>query len=146
MMRILTRYLAREIALATALVLVALAMLFGFFDLIHELGELGKGSYRLGNILAYVGLNMPGNIYNVFPVAALIGTLFVLARMTSHSELTVMRVSGLSDSAKTRWRQRHLLCAVHGERFRAQHTSLERSSDAQCEAAHLGSSRSSPVR
>ena len=102
MMRILTRYLAREVTLATALVLVALAMLFGFFDLIHELGELGKGSYRLGNILAYVGLNMPGNIYNVFPVAALIGTLFALSRLASHSELTVMRVSGLSLAAIAR--------------------------------------------
>lgn len=102
MMRILTRYLAREVALATALVLVALAMLFGFFDLIHELGDLGKGSYRLGNILTYVALNMPANVYSLFPVAALIGTLFALSRLASHSELTVMRVSGLSLAAIAR--------------------------------------------
>jgi lipopolysaccharide export system permease protein len=102
MMRILTRYLAREVALATGLVLIALAMLFGFFDLIHELGDLGKGSYRLPNILSYVALNMPGNMYNLFPVAALIGTLFALSRLASHSELTVMRVSGLSLGAIAR--------------------------------------------
>jgi len=95
-MLILTRYLAREVSLATALVLAALVMLMGFFDLIHELGELGKGSYRLGSILLYVLLSTPGNVYNLFPVAALIGTLFALSRLASHSELTVMRVSGFS--------------------------------------------------
>jgi lipopolysaccharide export system permease protein len=101
-MRILTKYLAREVSLATALVLVALVMFMGFFDLIHELGELGKGSYRLSTILLYVLLSAPGNVYNLFPVAALIGTLSALSRLASHSELTVMRVSGLSLGAIAR--------------------------------------------
>ncbi|MBA2690536.1 MAG: LPS export ABC transporter permease LptG [Burkholderiales bacterium] len=95
-MRILTRYLAVEVTLATALVLAALIMLFGFFDFIHELGDLNKGNYRLGNAVLYVLLNASGNVYNLFPVAALIGTLFALSRLASHSELTVMRISGLS--------------------------------------------------
>jgi lipopolysaccharide export system permease protein len=101
-MRILTRYLAREVSLATALVLAALVMLMGFFDLIHELGDLGKGTYRLSNVLVYVLLSAPGNVYNLLPVAALIGTLFALSRLASHSELTVMRVSGLSLGAIAR--------------------------------------------
>ncbi|MES2356040.1 MAG: LPS export ABC transporter permease LptG [Pseudomonadota bacterium] len=101
-MRILTRYLAREVSLATALVLATLVMLIGFFDLIHELGELGKGAYRLSTILLYVLLSAPSNIYNLFPVAVLIGTLFALSRLASHSELTVMRVSGLSLGAIAR--------------------------------------------
>lgn len=95
-MRILTRYLAKEVFLATTLVLLALVMLMGFFDLIHELGDLGKGSYALSDILLYVLLSAPANIYNLFPVATLIGTLFALSRLASNSELTVMRVSGMS--------------------------------------------------
>lgn len=95
-MRILNRYLAHEVYSATLLVFAALLMLFAFFDLIHELGDLGKGNYRLVNILGYVLLSLPGHVYELFPIAALIGTLFALAQLTAHSEFTVMRVSGLS--------------------------------------------------
>jgi lipopolysaccharide export system permease protein len=94
--KILNRYLGHEVFYSTFLVLAALLMLFGFFDLIHELGDLGKGNYRLLNILAYVALSVPGHVYELFPVAVLIGTLFALAQLTAHSELTVMRVSGWS--------------------------------------------------
>jgi len=95
-MRILSRYLAREIYSATLLVFAALLLLFAFFDLIHELGDLGKGDYRLVKIFGYVLLSLPGHVYELFPIATLIGSLFALAQLTSHSELTVMRVSGLS--------------------------------------------------
>lgn len=95
-MNILHRYLAREIYTSTAFVFTALLSLFAFFDLIHELGDLGKGNYRLPQILGFVALNLPGHIYELFPIAALIGTLFALAQLSAHSEFTVMRVSGLS--------------------------------------------------
>lgn len=101
-MRILTGYLAREVSLVTALVLAALVMLMGFFDLINELGDLGKGSYKMGVILMYVLLSVPGNVYNLLPVAVLIGALLALSRLASHSELTVMRTSGLSLGAIAR--------------------------------------------
>ena len=38
-------------------------------------------------------------MYELFPVAALLGTLFALAQMVAHSEYTVMRVSGVSARA-----------------------------------------------
>jgi lipopolysaccharide export system permease protein len=101
-MRILTRYLCREVALATLVVLLALTMLFAFFDLIHELGDIGKGSYRIGGGLLFVALNMPAHVYELFPIAALIGTLYALSQLASHSELAVMRVSGLSLGAIAR--------------------------------------------
>ena len=63
---------------------------------IHELGELGKGGYRLLHIFAYVLLSVPGHIYELFPIAALLGTLFALAQLVANSEYTVMRVSGVS--------------------------------------------------
>lgn len=95
-MRILNRYLAHEVYSSTLLVFASLLMLFAFFDLIHELGDLGQGNYRLVNILGYVLLSLPGHVYELFPIAALIGTLFALAQLTAHSEFTVMRVSGIS--------------------------------------------------
>jgi lipopolysaccharide export system permease protein len=100
-MIIIRRYLAREIYAATALVLAAFLSLFAFFDLIHEMGDLGKGDYRLPHILAFVALSLPGHVYELAPVAVLIGTLFALAQLVAHSEYTVMRVSGLSTRRAT---------------------------------------------
>ena len=92
----LFRYFAREILTASLFVLVALLALFAFFDTIRELDDLGRGSYRLTSMLTYVVLSLPTHAYVLLPAAGLIGTLFALARMSEHSELTVMRASGLS--------------------------------------------------
>ncbi len=97
-MNVLKRYLFREITASTALIFTALLMLFAFLDLIHELGELGNGNYRLSQIMAYVVLSIPGHIYELFPIAVLIGTLFALAQLVANSEYTVMRASGVSVS------------------------------------------------
>lgn len=95
-MTILFRYLAKEIAVATAFLLLALLALFALFDLIRELGELGKGSYGLSSALLYVTLSQPAHVVVIFPVAALLGTLYAVSRLSNQSELTVMRASGLS--------------------------------------------------
>ena len=95
-MRTLRRYLATEIVAATALVFAALLMLFAFFDLIEQIKDLGRGAYSLRRILIYVLLLVPDHVYELFPIAALIGTLFALAQLVAGSEYTVMRTSGVS--------------------------------------------------
>jgi lipopolysaccharide export system permease protein len=95
-MKLLSRYLAREIYTSTALVFAALLILFSFLDLIHELGVMGHGNYRIGYVLLFVLLTIPGHVYEMFPVAVLIGTIVALVQMAAHSELTVYRASGAS--------------------------------------------------
>ncbi len=95
-MKLLTRYLAREIYASIALVFAALLMLFAFLDLIHELSVMGHGDYHLGYVLLFVLLTVPSHIYELFPVAILIGTIFALVQMAANSELTVYRSSGAS--------------------------------------------------
>ncbi len=95
-MKLLTRYLGREIYLSILLVFAALIMLFAFLDLIHELNVMGQGQYHLGYVLLFITLTIPGHIYELFPVAVLVGTIFALVQMASSSELTVYRVSGAS--------------------------------------------------
>src|SRR5258708_4465095 len=92
----LLRYFTREILGSSLLVLAALLALFGFFDMIRELDDLGHGNYKINAMLAYVALTLPSHAYVLLPAAGLIGTLFALARMSEQSELTVMRASGLS--------------------------------------------------
>ena len=94
--RTLERYFARQIFGAVAFVLVGFLALFAFFDLIHELGDLGNGNYQLKEIFLFVLLSAPAHAYELFPIVVLIGTLYVLAHLASNSEFTVMRASGMS--------------------------------------------------
>ena len=92
----LERYLARQIYGAVGFVLLGFLALFAFFDLIAELRDLGNGDYQLRQIFTVVALWIPAHAYELFPVAVLIGTLYVLAHLSSNSEYTVMRAAGLS--------------------------------------------------
>src|SRR5258706_45721 len=94
--RTLERYLAQQIYGATGFVLLGFLALFAFFDLIGELGDLGKGEYDLRQVFTFVLLNAPAHAYELFPIVVLIGTLYVLSHLASNSEYTVMRGSGLS--------------------------------------------------
>jgi lipopolysaccharide export system permease protein len=95
-MRTLRRYIAKEVIAATAFVFVALLILFAFFDLVEQIKDLGRGAYQLRHIMLHVLLSVPNHVYELFPIAALIGTLFALAQLVASSEYTVMRVSGVS--------------------------------------------------
>ncbi|TMG86503.1 MAG: LptF/LptG family permease, partial [Betaproteobacteria bacterium] len=92
----LNRYIGREVFFATLLIFVALLMLFAFFDLIHELANVGRDGYPLGRALLFVGLSLPGHVYELMPTAVLIGTLFAISQLVGNSEYTVMRTSGAS--------------------------------------------------
>src|SRR6266850_1539141 len=103
--RTLERYLGRQIYAATGFVLLGFLALFAFFDLIGELGDLGKGDYDLRQVFTFVLLNAPAHAYELFPIVVLIGTLYVLAHLASNSEYTVMRGSGLSP-ARAEYREK----------------------------------------
>jgi lipopolysaccharide export system permease protein len=95
-MSVLRRYVSRQIISSVLLVLTALLMLFAFFDLIYELKDVGVQSYGLSAALLFVALSLPGRLYELLPIAALIGTLFALGQLVIHSEYAVMRTSGMS--------------------------------------------------
>lgn len=95
-MTILQRYFAVSIIQAVSFVAVAFLGLISFMDLSGELPSVGKGGYDFQNALMYVLLQMPGNVYQVMPVAALIGTIYTMAQFASSSEFTIMRASSMS--------------------------------------------------
>lgn len=45
-MKTIERYLARQIYASVAFVMAGFLALFGFFDLVNELGDLGVGNYN----------------------------------------------------------------------------------------------------
>jgi lipopolysaccharide export system permease protein len=95
-LKLYQRYLMRETMAAVFLVLLAFLVLFSFFDLINELRNVGKSDYELGHAVLTVALNLPGLVYELIPIAALIGTLYALSTLARHSEITVLRASGLA--------------------------------------------------
>jgi lipopolysaccharide export system permease protein len=95
-MKIINRYLAQEITSSILLIMIGLLAMFSFFDLIQELENVGKGTYGIDKVLLFVLLSAPGHVYEVVPVAVLVGTMYALGQFSRYSELIVLRVSGVS--------------------------------------------------
>ncbi len=110
----LQRYLGRQVYGAIAFVLAGFLALFAFFDLIGQMRDLGVGDYHLRQIALFVLLSVPTHAYELFPVAVLIGALYVLAHLANNSEFTVMRASGMSPAQAGRmlWRVGLVLAAI----------------------------------
>lgn len=102
-MSILFRYVLREVLGATLLALVALTALFTFFDFISELADAHTETYTPLLASLFVALNVPGRMYELVPVALLVGGLFAWNRLTLASEFTVMRAGGLSTRRLGGW-------------------------------------------
>lgn len=95
-MKTLERYFAVEILRSVLFVLVAFLAIFAFFDLIGELQSVGRGGYRLPHAFLYVLMGVPGYVYELMPIAVLIGTIYTLAQFAARSEFTIMRISSMS--------------------------------------------------
>jgi lipopolysaccharide export system permease protein len=91
----LDRYIGKSVAVAILAVLgiiLGLASLFAFID---EMGDISD-SYTLLDAGKYVALTAPRRVYDMLPMAALIGCLIGLGSLASSSELTIMRAAGVS--------------------------------------------------
>lgn len=95
-MKILNRYIQKTIILSTLFIVFVLMGLQLFISFFQELSDLGKGSYTFLVLMQYVFLTLPGNVYQFFPMAGLIGSLVGLGCLASNHELVVMRTSGVS--------------------------------------------------
>ena len=91
-MKVITRHLTKEILQATGFVLLALVALFAFFDLIGQMGRIGS-RYGLLDAFIITGLSLPMRIYEVMPIAALLGAVFVMSQWAAPSEVTASPVS-----------------------------------------------------
>ena len=94
-MRRLDRYIGSTVFSAIVAVLgiiTGLALLFAFIDELNDI----EGAYTVWDAASYVGLSAPQRIYEMLPMAALIGCLVGLGTLASNSELTVIRAAGVS--------------------------------------------------
>jgi lipopolysaccharide export system permease protein len=98
-MKTLRRLIHREMLVTVAFVALAFLALFSFFDLVEELGDVGKGNpanpYRLSHAAVFALLWTPNRLYELMPIAVLIGSIIVMARFAQSSEFTILRTSGM---------------------------------------------------
>ncbi len=93
--QILANHVSRVTGMAmlgAALLLVLLQVLFSYLG---ELGDL-KDGYTAWVALRYVLWESPSYLYELLPIAALMGSVIGLGTLASNSELVVMRAAGQS--------------------------------------------------
>ncbi len=95
-MKIIDSYIRRTLIGSTITVMAGLIAIFTFFKFIDELDQVGRGSYGVLQVIQYVLLSIPTMAYEMFPMGALIGALLGLGSLMNHSEITVIRTSGIS--------------------------------------------------
>jgi lipopolysaccharide export system permease protein len=94
-MRTVRRLLYADVLGAVVFVTIAFLSLFYFLDFVDQLGDVGRGAYRLQHAALYGVLELPSHFYELFPIAVLIGTTYALARLAQSSEFTILRTGGL---------------------------------------------------
>lgn len=89
------RYIGKSVFIAIMGVLgviLGLASLFAFIDEMADVSD----TYTLVDVASFVFLTAPRRMYDMLPMAALIGCLIGLGSLASSSELTIMRAAGVS--------------------------------------------------
>ncbi len=97
-MKTIRRLIYGEVLSAVGFVTLCFLALFFFFDFVEEIQSIGRHGaqqYQLVHALSYVALMIPSHLYELLPIAVLIGTIFVMARLAKSSEYTILRTSGL---------------------------------------------------
>ena len=97
-MRTIRRLIYGEVLSGVGFVTLCFLCLFFFFDFVEEIQSIGRHGaeqYQLVHALSYVALMIPSHLYELLPIAVLIGTIFVMARFAKSSEYTILRTSGL---------------------------------------------------
>lgn len=95
-MKLLQRHIGKTVIVNIFIALVVLLILVSIGSLVDELGDVGTGNYQTSDALVYTMMVLPRRIYEVFPIAVLLGSLIGLGGLASHSELTAMRAAGVS--------------------------------------------------
>ena len=101
-MKTVRRMLYRDIVSSVVFVAIAFLSLSFFIDFVDELQKVGRSGFTLTNAFIGAGMELPGNLYELMPIAVLIGTIYSMARLAQTSEFTILRTGGLSPSRALR--------------------------------------------
>src|SRR4026208_2208418 len=95
-MRLLDRYLLRELLVPLGYCLGGFFLFWLAFDLFSYMGELQERKLHGGDILEYYVARSPEFLVIVLPIALLLALLYTLTNHARHHEIAAMRAAGVS--------------------------------------------------
>jgi lipopolysaccharide export system permease protein len=95
-MRLLDRYLFRELLTPLAYCLGGLVLLGNCFNLFGELEKLQEGKLHLLDVIEYSVAITPEFLVMVLPITLLLALLYTLTNLSRYNEITAMRAAGIS--------------------------------------------------
>lgn len=95
-MKIVPRYVISNVFSAYGLAALGIGSLFFVLDLLERVEDGVEGIVGLLQMVVSAMLAMPQTLIDVLPVIAVMATALAMGRLQTLSELTVMRVSGIS--------------------------------------------------
>jgi lipopolysaccharide export system permease protein len=94
-MRILDKYILREISIPIIFCLYTLVFLFLIADLFDHLSEIMSNTPPLKDIILYYLNLLPFAFVQMIPWSTFLGTLFLFFNFTRHNEIIAMKACGL---------------------------------------------------
>ncbi len=94
-MKTVRRLIYRQIITYVLMVAAGFSALAFFIDFVDEMQRVGKKGYTLLDAVWACTLLQGFHLYDLFPIALLIGSIMALARMAQTSEFTILRTGGL---------------------------------------------------
>jgi lipopolysaccharide export system permease protein len=95
-MRLLDRYLLRELLVPLGYCLGGFLVFWVFFDLLSELDEFQQRGLLPVDVAQYYLVKLPELLVTITPVGLLLALLYALTHHARHQELTAMRAAGVS--------------------------------------------------
>lgn len=95
-MRLLDRYLFRELLVPLSYCLGGFLMFWISANLFAQLDEFQKRKLGIGDVAEYYVVGLPEILVTILPVALLLALLYALTNHARHNELTAMRAAGIS--------------------------------------------------
>ncbi|MGH7980342.1 MAG: LptF/LptG family permease, partial [Limisphaerales bacterium] len=95
-MRLLDRYLLRELLMPLAICLIGIQSFIIFVTVFSDAGKIEEAKLGFGETIGYAAAASMGYLTIVIPLALLLGLLMALTHHARHNELTAMRAAGLS--------------------------------------------------
>ncbi|HET7301325.1 MAG TPA: LPS export ABC transporter permease LptF [Oleiagrimonas sp.] len=102
MLRILDRYILRELALSVLAVAVVLLVVLAGGTFARVLQQVAQGSYPASVMFDVLGLKMISALTGLLPLALFLGVLMALGRLYHDSEMHVMAASGMGRRGQLR--------------------------------------------
>lgn len=99
---ILRRYMIRQVATTTTLVLGFLVVMLLGGRLIRYFGIAAEGGLDVGVLWTLIGYNLPYFLELIFPLSFFIGLMLVFGRMYADHEMSILTAAGVSRGAVSR--------------------------------------------